>query len=50
MIDMYEILDRWGAWAAADSSGVDWQPLPLGLKVCYLMERKHASNAMMMKE
>ncbi len=24
-------------------------PLLLGLKVCYLMERKHASNAMMMK-
>ncbi|MDU2498423.1 MAG: antiterminator Q family protein, partial [Klebsiella grimontii] len=22
MRDMYEVLDRWGAWAAADSSGV----------------------------
>ncbi|AJB32678.1 hypothetical protein TRKP067_2602 [Klebsiella pneumoniae] len=25
-------------------------PLPQGLKVCYLMERKHASDALMMKE
>ncbi|HCI6085356.1 antiterminator Q family protein [Klebsiella pneumoniae] len=32
MIDMYEILDRWGAWAAADSSGVDWQPIAAGFK------------------
>jgi hypothetical protein len=23
--DMYEILDQWGAWAASDNSGVDWQ-------------------------
>ncbi|WP_407904214.1 antiterminator Q family protein, partial [Escherichia coli] len=22
--DMYEVLDRWGAWAAAENSGVDW--------------------------
>jgi hypothetical protein len=33
---MYEIMDRWGAWAASDNSGVDWQQLLLGLKVCYL--------------
>lgn len=32
MRDMYEILDRWGAWAAADSSGVDWQPIAAGFK------------------
>ncbi|MEF3686369.1 antiterminator Q family protein, partial [Citrobacter freundii] len=24
MRDMYELMDLWGAWAAADSSGVDW--------------------------
>ena len=30
--DMYEVLDRWGAWAAADSSGVDWQPIAAGFK------------------
>ncbi|HBB1386314.1 TPA: antitermination protein, partial [Escherichia coli] len=24
MRDMYEVLDRWGAWAAAENSGVDW--------------------------
>ncbi len=27
MCDMYEVLDRWGAWAAAENSGVDWQPV-----------------------
>lgn len=27
MRDMYEVLDRWGAWAASDNSGVDWQPI-----------------------
>ncbi|WP_438334812.1 antiterminator Q family protein [Edwardsiella tarda] len=32
MRDMYEVLDRWGAWAAADSSGVDWQPVAAGFK------------------
>ncbi|HCN4976984.1 TPA: antitermination protein, partial [Escherichia coli] len=26
MRDMYEVMDRWGAWAASDNSGVDWQP------------------------
>ncbi|MCV5519622.1 antiterminator Q family protein, partial [Escherichia coli] len=23
MRDMYEVMDRWGAWAASDNSGVD---------------------------
>lgn len=32
MRDMYEILDRWGAWAVADSSGVGWQPIAAGFK------------------
>ena len=32
MRDMYEVLDRWGAWAAADSSGVDWKPIAAGFK------------------
>lgn len=32
MRDIYEILDRWGAWASADSSGVDWQPIAAGFK------------------
>lgn len=27
MRDMYEVMDRWGAWAASDNSGVDWQPV-----------------------
>jgi len=30
--DMYEELDLWGAWAAADGSGVDWQPIAAGFK------------------
>lgn len=32
MRDMYEVMDRWGAWASADSSGVDWQPVSAGFK------------------
>ena len=24
--------DRWGAWAASDNSGVDWQPIAAGFK------------------
>lgn len=32
MRDMYEIMDMWGAWAAAESSGVDWQPIAAGFK------------------
>lgn len=32
MRDMYEVLDRWGAWAAAEGNGVDWQPIAAGFK------------------
>ncbi|QFH50454.1 antiterminator Q family protein [Leclercia adecarboxylata] len=32
MRDMYEVMDLWGAWAAADSSCVDWQPIAAGFK------------------
>ncbi|HHL5069872.1 TPA: antiterminator Q family protein [Klebsiella quasipneumoniae] len=32
MKDMYEIMDRWGAWAASDNSGVDWQSIAAGFK------------------
>ena len=32
MRDMYEVMDMWGAWAAAESSGVDWQPIAAGFK------------------
>ncbi|EPA0093712.1 antiterminator Q family protein [Enterobacter hormaechei] len=32
MHDIYEVMDRWGAWAAADSSGVDWQTIAAGFK------------------
>lgn len=32
MRDMYETMDLWGAWAASDNSGVDWQPIAAGFK------------------
>ena len=32
MRDIYEELDLWGAWAAADGSGVDWQSIAAGFK------------------
>ena len=32
MRDMSQVLDAWGAWAAADSSGVDWKPVAAGFK------------------
>lgn len=32
MRDMYEVMDLWGAWATAESSGVDWQPIAAGFK------------------
>lgn len=32
MRDMSQLLDCWGAWAASDSSGVDWQPIAAGFK------------------
>lgn len=32
MNDMYELMDRWGAWAADESNSVDWQPVAAGFK------------------
>lgn len=32
MRNMYEVMDLWGAWAASDNSGVDWQPIAAGFK------------------
>ena len=32
MRDMYEVMDMWGAWAASENSGVDWQPIAAGFK------------------
>ncbi|MDE9585669.1 antiterminator Q family protein [Citrobacter braakii] len=32
MRDIYELMDSWGAWAASDSSGLDWQPVAAGFK------------------
>ncbi|PHM23289.1 antiterminator Q family protein [Xenorhabdus budapestensis] len=30
--DIHYLLERWGAWAAADNSGVDWSPIAAGFK------------------
>lgn len=32
MRDISLILEEWGAWAASDNSGVDWQPIAAGFK------------------
>lgn len=32
MRDMYEVMERWGAWAASENSGVDWQSIAAGFK------------------
>lgn len=32
MRDMYDLMNQWGAWAAAESSGVNWQPIAAGFK------------------
>lgn len=32
MRDIQIILERWGAWAASDSSGVDYSPIAAGFK------------------
>ncbi|EOV9595200.1 antiterminator Q family protein [Cronobacter dublinensis] len=32
MRDIYELMDQWGAWAASNNSGVDWQPIAVGFK------------------
>nr|WP_313510732.1 antiterminator Q family protein [Kosakonia sacchari] len=29
---MKGLMDMWGAWAASDNSGVDWQPIAAGFK------------------
>lgn len=30
--NIYSLLDRWGAWAAAECSGVDWKPIAAGFQ------------------
>ncbi|HAJ6576164.1 TPA: antitermination protein Q [Escherichia coli] len=32
MRDIQMVLERWGAWAASDSSGVDYSPIAAGVK------------------
>ncbi|EQB4330069.1 antiterminator Q family protein [Providencia stuartii] len=30
--DIHELVEQWGAWAAADNSGVDWPSISAGFK------------------
>ncbi|HCB1508381.1 TPA: antitermination protein Q, partial [Citrobacter freundii] len=32
MRDIQMLLERWGGWAASDSSGVDYSPIAAGFK------------------
>lgn len=32
MRNIYDVLEEWGAWAASDNSGVNWQPIAAGFK------------------
>ena len=32
MRDIRMVLERWGAWAASESSGVDYSPIAAGFK------------------
>ncbi|VAE17211.1 antitermination Q family protein [Enterobacter hormaechei] len=32
MRDIQKVLERWGGWAASDSSGVDYSPIAAGFK------------------
>lgn len=32
MRDIQMVLERWGSWAASDSSGVDYSPIAAGFK------------------
>ncbi len=32
MRNMYEVMEHWGAWVAAENSGLDWQQIAAGFK------------------
>lgn len=32
MVNIYELLERWGAWAASDNSDVEWSSIAAGFK------------------
>lgn len=37
-----EILEKWGAWASSDNSGLDWKPIAVGFKggIPYLKDKR----------
>ncbi|WGL96278.1 antiterminator Q family protein [Arsenophonus nasoniae] len=39
-IDIHNILERWGAWAASYNNGVDWSPVAAGFKGLLPYRRK----------
>lgn len=49
MRDMYEVFRSLGARAAADNSGVDWQPIAAGFKGLLPHGKSHVSSVMMTK-
>ncbi|ENR4994262.1 antitermination protein Q, partial [Enterobacter roggenkampii] len=40
MRDIQMVLERWGGWAASDSSGVDYSPIAAGFKGLLPQTRK----------
>ncbi|WP_202123535.1 antiterminator Q family protein [Escherichia coli] len=48
MRDIQMVLERWGAWAASDNSGVDYSPIAAGFKgllPCTSKQRQTCSDA-----
>lgn len=41
MRDIQMVLERWGAWAASDSSGVDYSPIAAGFKGFFPIPARH---------
>ncbi|EOW6671384.1 antiterminator Q family protein [Cronobacter sakazakii] len=44
MRDMYEVMERWGAWAACDDNGVDWKSVAAGFKGLLPYGKKHRNQ------
>ncbi len=48
MRDIQMVLERWGGWAASDSSGVDYSPIAAGFKGFFHKQVKLVFHALMM--
>ncbi|STA85007.1 Uncharacterised protein [Citrobacter youngae] len=49
MRDMYEVMDRWGAWLRQTAVVLTGNLLPLGLRGYYLTAKNHAFNVTTMR-